>query len=201
MTDNKPGNKKRLILSMMFILFAGPFLVSWWLFTFTDMGKGGDSINHGELVLPPRQLGNIDLVEHGGQTTHPLHGKWNLIFLVNEDCDESCDQMLYVMRQVRLAMNNNAHRLQRVLISGQGANPILNAKQVEDYPGQLTFSVTESNELDFIEMFSNKDNPYLAGRLYLVDPLGNLMMFYSRESDPAGIIKDLKRLLRYSRIG
>ena len=37
--------------------------------------------------------------------------------------------------------------------------------------------------------------------IYLVDPLGNLMMRYPRDPDPAKLVKDLQRLLRYSRIG
>jgi len=37
--------------------------------------------------------------------------------------------------------------------------------------------------------------------IYLVDPLGNLMMRYPRDPDPAKLLKDLQRLLRYSRIG
>ena len=45
------------------------------------------------------------------------------------------------------------------------------------------------------------DLPLNAGRLYLIDPLGNLMMSYPSGTDPVGIIKDLKRLFKYSGIG
>ena len=38
-------------------------------------------------------------------------------------------------------------------------------------------------------------------RIYVVDPLGNLMMSYPAGADPNGIRKDLARLLRVSRIG
>ena len=37
--------------------------------------------------------------------------------------------------------------------------------------------------------------------IYLVDPLGNLMLRFPRDPDPSRMIKDLQRLLRYSRIG
>ena len=37
--------------------------------------------------------------------------------------------------------------------------------------------------------------------IYLVDPLGNLMMRFPRDPDPSKMIKDLQRLLKYSRVG
>lgn len=40
-----------------------------------------------------------------------------------------------------------------------------------------------------------------AGRIYVVDPLGNLMMSYARTAEPKGLLEDLKKLLKYSRIG
>ena len=58
-------------------------------------------------------------------------------------------------------------------------------------------------QISSLEMFRLSDDrdPLLERRLYLVDPLGNLMMSYPADAEPGGIIKDLKRLLRYSRIG
>ena len=40
-----------------------------------------------------------------------------------------------------------------------------------------------------------------AGRLYLVDPLGNLMMSYERGAPVKGLLDDLKKLLNLSHIG
>ena len=37
--------------------------------------------------------------------------------------------------------------------------------------------------------------------IYLVDPLGNLMMRFPRDPDPSKMLKDLQRLLKYSGIG
>jgi hypothetical protein len=40
-----------------------------------------------------------------------------------------------------------------------------------------------------------------AGRVYFIDPLGNLMMYYRPDADPGGMLKDLRKLLKYSKIG
>ena len=37
--------------------------------------------------------------------------------------------------------------------------------------------------------------------IYLVDPLGNLVLRYPRDADPSRIRKDIERLLKVSRIG
>ena len=47
----------------------------------------------------------------------------------------------------------------------------------------------------------NGDLPIEAQRLYIIDPLGNLMMSYPPDINPRGIMKDLKKLLKFSRIG
>jgi hypothetical protein len=37
--------------------------------------------------------------------------------------------------------------------------------------------------------------------LFIVDPLGNLMMSYDAEANPKGLLEDLKKLLKLSHIG
>jgi hypothetical protein len=37
--------------------------------------------------------------------------------------------------------------------------------------------------------------------LFVVDPLGNLMMSYDARQNPRGLLEDLKKLLRLSHIG
>jgi glutathione peroxidase-family protein len=53
-----------------------------------------------------------------------------------------------------------------------------------------------------VEVFSlDEQQPMAARRVYLVDPLGNLMMRYEPDDEPKGMIKDLERLLKYSGLG
>jgi hypothetical protein len=37
--------------------------------------------------------------------------------------------------------------------------------------------------------------------VYLIDPLGNLMMSYAADARPKGMLEDLKKLLRLSHVG
>ena len=39
------------------------------------------------------------------------------------------------------------------------------------------------------------------GGYFLMDPLGNLIMYFQPEIDPSDMVEDIKRLLKHSRIG
>jgi hypothetical protein len=185
----------RLVLIALVLIFAAPPLVSWLLFTYTDIGRGG---GHGDLLQPSRPLPDAALVDGAGGTAR-LHGRWSLIYLAAGGCGNDCTAALYRMRQVRLATGRNSERLQRVIVFA-GATPPL-AEIAADWPGQLFADPAAGpGSFDAFRVAPDED-PLAAGRLYLVDPRGNLMMSYARDADPEGIIKDLRRLLRYSRSG
>lgn len=196
---------QRWILVILFVLFALPATLSWFLFNYTDFGRGKGEDSHGELIIPPRLLPDVELNDPSGASEKPpgLYGKWNLVYLVSGECDRYCEQNLYRMRQVRLAMGKHAHRVQRLLIN-YGETPVkLSGRQLREYPGQLLLKVAGMKGLNDPALFKlpDDDMPLPAHRIYIVDPRGFLMMSYTPDTDPAGIIKDLKRLLRYSSIG
>ena len=51
---------------------------------------------------------------------------------------------------------------------------------------------------ELVARFPTADAPY---SLYVVDPLGNLMMRFDTRGDPKGLLEDLKKLLKLSHIG
>ncbi|MBT7952379.1 MAG: hypothetical protein HN764_12195 [Gammaproteobacteria bacterium] len=196
---------KRLSVLGLLLIFASPILVSWWLLNYTDYSRDDAVASHGDLIVPPRPLQNIALIELAKQSNqqHSLHGKWSLIYLNEGGCEKDCGDNLYKMRQLRLAVGEYAPRIQRVLVNtGVVASP-LSDDMLEHFPGQLLLIAEEHAQLSSLKIFARtkEENPVLKKRLYLIDPLGNLMMSYPADTEPAGIIKDLKRLLRYSRIG
>ncbi len=197
MTARKPA-----ILIILFAVFALPPFLSWYAFNFTDLGKQRDTGGHGMLIAPPRPLPDWTLVDRGGATTR-LHGKWTLVYPLSGKCGEVCLQNLYKMRQLRLATGKNAGRVQRaMLVVGRDRN-VLTQEQWRDFPGQLLLFPENIDDDALTSLFEHSagDRPFAADRLYLVDPLGNLMMSYAGNAEPSGIIKDLGRLLKYSRIG
>ena len=202
MIEATKKTKKNLILLFLLLISGGPFVASWWLFNFTDIGRDGGAYSHGELIVPPRQIENLNLYDSTGEIEkNSLYGKWTMVFLIDQDCDSACEEALYMMRQINIAMNNNAHRVQRVLISLRGEIDVLTAEQHAKYKAQRVAAVSEGGVEEIMALFETKGGEETPKGVFLVDPLGNLMMRYSFNADPSGVIKDLKRLLKYSRIG
>ena len=201
MTDQSKRGK--LIVLVIFAMFAAPAIISWLLLSYTSVGETGGG-SHGKLINPPRPLPNTQLLNPlDTQQAVTLHGKWSMLYLHEGKCLEVCAENLYKIRQIRLASGKYAPRLQRVLVLFGGEQQPLNEQQLQAFAGQLILKpeMAEDFQGESIFQMQQGDEPMQQNRIYLVDPLGNLMLSYPENAEPKGIIKDLKRLLRYSRIG
>lgn len=198
------GSKRgRLVVVLIFALFAAPAVISWLLLSYTSIGESSGG-SHGSLVSPPRPLPNMQLQNLvDPQQPETLHGKWSMLYLHEGKCLEVCADNLYKIRQIRLASGKHAPRLQRVLVQLGNEEQPLNDQQLQAFAGQLMLKTEDVENFPGISVFrlQQDDAPLQQRRIYLVDPLGNLMLAYPEKAEPKGIIKDLKRLLRYSRIG
>jgi hypothetical protein len=139
----------------------------------------GTPSNYGEL-LEPRPVPGLDR----------LRGKWVLVMLDAAACDARCERKLYYLRQVRRAQGKDMGRVERLWVITDGARP-----RAEIMPGIEGTQIY--NEQAMAAAFTGP----VVEHIYLVDPLGNLMMRFPRDPDPSRMIKDLQRLLRYSRFG
>jgi hypothetical protein len=136
-------------------------------------GRAG---NYGEL-LEPKPLALAPL--------QGLRGKWVLLSADASACAPACERKLYFMRQVRRAQGKNMDRVERLWIITDAGKP---------RPELL--AAFEGTHLGWVS-----DPPLVPEHIYLVDPLGNLMMRFPRDPDPSRMLKDLQRLLKYSKIG
>ena len=180
-----------------FMLFFLPILLSWYLVFFTDYQPGAGT-QHGILIDPPRQLADLQLVDPVSGNIRSIYGYWNMIAFVNGTCDETCINDLYRMRQIRLATGNEATRLQRVIYFSDQENAEMAKDLFRDFTGQLLLPPGNINEqqLSLFEL-TGIDRQHA---IYLIDPAGFLMMSYPAGTDPTGIIKDMKKLLRISKL-
>ena len=196
----------RTMVIVLCAVFALPPLLSWYLFNYTDLGRAGaGGGEHGELIVPPRPLPDWTLIDPAAEneTAVSLRGKWTLLYLLDGACGQGCVQNLYKMRQLRLATGKRAGRVQRAVLVANGDRDALSREQLREYPGQLALYPGPAPAADVLSLFAltAADDPFSQDRLYLIDPQGNLMMAYAGTAEPKGIIKDLTRLLKYSRSG
>jgi cytochrome oxidase Cu insertion factor (SCO1/SenC/PrrC family) len=196
----KKNNKTTIILIVA--LFLSPLILSWFVFNYTDFLELRGMSNKGDLISPPRPLDDLALIDPlNDERKDSLHGKWSLAYVATT-CEETCMENVYRMRQLHSSMNKHSLRVQKILFLTDQSPEDLKSKLL-DYKGQQIIDNSTFNVFDLLKQFKleETDNPINAGRLYIIDPKGNLMMSYKADTNLRDIYKDLKKLLRSSRIG
>lgn len=187
---------KKSLYTLLFVFLAPVVLGTSVYFNKEKLGIGVNTVNYGTLVTPanPLQIEGLSMAGKAAIKENILSKKWTLLFITPNKCDAFCKDRLLLMKNVRLLMNENMRRIRTVLIS---SNPALEATLKNDN-SNLVFANVESGSSVFLTQFKNKETM----PIYMIDPLGNLMMFYPQpKPNHKMMIKDLKRLLKYSRIG
>lgn len=183
------GRKTLILLGIVCIL---PVAASYFTFYVIKPQKRA---NYGEL-LPPKTLPAAALPTVAGDafSLARLRGKWVMVQFDRSTCDERCREKLYFMRQVRTAQGKEMGRIERVWLLLDDGKP--GAELLRDYAGT---HVARLKDPTLLREFPATPDP--AANIYLIDPLGNLMMRFPENPDPKRMIKDLERLLKYSQIG
>jgi hypothetical protein len=193
--------RRRLQLLLIASLFLGPLALSFWAYYGVALRPSGRT-HHGELIEPARPLPAVALANTGGASDVDtlLHGRWSLAYLAAGGCDPACRGALDRMRGVRLALGADTTRVQRVLlVVGACCDPVAR----EAAGAELAVAHVDGEAARrLLAVFPEYGVPAVAARrIYLIDPLGNLMMSYVPGAAAEGMIKDLERLLRLSHIG
>jgi len=203
----KKQNKGRLWLVALIALFVLPMLASWALFYYTQKtGKVWGTSNKGVLIRPMIALQDIDLALFGGGkvTLKEIETQWTMLYLMPDECGQQCEQDIYHMRQVHVSVNKDFSRVQRLLV-------LKNPEQLQEkyaflqYYNDMLIAQQDDTLQPLRRQISLPDSDKLTGsvdgHIYIIDPQANVMMVYEKGVDPAKVFKDLKKLLRISRIG
>jgi hypothetical protein len=197
---NSPASQLRARNLRTLAALAALFLVPLGLAFFTYYGSAwrpAGRVNHGVLITPARPLPPLlPRVSRAAAHGTPFRGKWSLVYVGNGACDSACRQALYVMRQTRLALNNDMTRLQRLFLASGDCSACEWLARAD--PG---LEVLDAGGAAGAALLREFPSPRREHSLFVVDPLGNLMMSYDVRGDPHGLLEDLKKLLKLSHIG
>jgi hypothetical protein len=187
------GRRTLLIIAAMFFL---PVIVSFALY-YGQVWKPSGSASKGTLIDPARTLSVTGLREPGGAAVAEsvLAGKWSLIYIGDGACDDACRRALVFGRQSRLALNNEMTRVQRIFLAT--GNCCDSAYFTEQHAGMIVLDASSPEGRRVLEQFPADR----ANTLFIVDPLGNLMMRHDSSQTTKGLLSDLKKLLKLSHIG
>lgn len=178
---------KRTLLIITAIALA-PIVASYGAYYFWPRDA---QLNYGEL-LATKPAPSIDGVRADGQPfrLEQLRGRWAIVMPLRGPCGLACERMLYATRQARTIQGKDMDRVRRVLV-----------KRGEDAVPEAL--VAQHPELDVVDVTPSAfaDLPISDGRIYLIDPLGNLVLAWPADPDIKALAKDLGRVLRASQIG
>ena len=170
---------------MLLAMFILPIAFGTLFFYANPNYFSESTVNYGELVRPVITTDDTDIEIDGSAS---LQGIWTMAY-VSSRCDEACEKAVADMKTIRTLMNADMRRIQRMII-------------IEDN------SIPKSDDKDLIkarltsEKLTKSLKKYTENAIYLIDPIGNIMLYYEPQNiDIRLVIKDLKRLFKYSRIG
>jgi len=194
--------RSRTTLWVMIILFGLPYIAAIYFYYFVDRSELGDTSNYGTLISPVRQVEDINLqtLNDSDFKLSDLKGSWILVSIGKSSCAESCQQNLYKMRQIRKAVGEDRSRINRVFLLSDTSEIDSFKTLLPDYQGMHVIKPSNETYQQFITNFSIAGEATEDG-IFIIDPLGNYMMAYPKDADAEKILKDVRRLLKVSKIG
>lgn len=188
------GKKKFL---MMVAVFVTPVIIGTVLFfNLERLGFEKGSTNYGNLVHPALPAVVADLKQGDAEAVREetITKTWTMAYIEPNNCDQACLDKLTLIKKVRLLTNEKMRRVRTLFISNQ---TILDGIDNSQYRDMVMTHVADGKS-EFLKQFPHRDTK----PIYLIDPYGNIMMYYPQaELNAKKIIKDINRLLKYSQLG
>ena len=188
MTKLSKSQRQLLALLAIFLLPPSAAYVAW-----KYVGEHGvaATTNNGQFISPARPL-QYDVL---GEKAEPLKGRWTYVVLAPQGCEKQCQDQLYLTRQLRIAIKKDFERVRRVVFEPSGA--LSEALKAEHQDLLALGALPEAYQAAFQ---GDKFN-HAGEQIFLIDPLGNLMMYYDSSVNFRGMLKDLQKLLKISQVG
>lgn len=225
-----PAKKRSLVpLILVFLCTLAPIVAAFVVYYNPQWWPEGSS-NYGTLVEPQRPMPSAEALQLTTLEGEPfdlqsLKGKWLLLSVGEAACPESCARKLFITRNSHASQGKNVDRLARVwFITDEGEIP---AKVLEAYRGTIMVRAQPEQLARFLlgsdvatASASSSGNPSdssispsaeatanssasgdLLGPIWVIDPLGNLMLQFPPQADGVKVRKDISKLIYNSRIG
>lgn len=182
-TEANPIRRNRTLLVGLFAIAIVPLIGASWLYESSRSSKPWGTTNRGELLDPIVSVEALHLTAADGASSMVDSGQWWLVTVSNDGCSADCQNAVHQLHQLHILLGRDASRVKRGLIE-LGATPV--AAELSQYPEVAQFSGEAQS---------------LKSGVYIVDPLGNLVLHYGFGDAGKPVLQDLKQLLKVSHIG
>ncbi len=185
-SDNKIGRTKLVIL--ISIAFVPIFVAYIVFFNFPEL-LPSMTTNNGTLIQPPIQLSELKL--------EPEH-KWLLLIPVGKSCDANCEETLHMTRQIHIGLGKYTPRIQRVILTQTKIDSAFEALLAREHNEVKLISIDGTSTLAELKRLASGQFEQMV---FVMDPNGNIMMYFTPDQVGKPMLKDLKHLLKISSIG
>jgi len=197
MTANTSSTPERSNATLWLLLasFILPAVAAYAYFLF---GERPEPDTYGELITPVIDIETLELTDilDNPIPRKELTSSWRMFYITADTCPEQCEQSLYNMRQINIALGKNQSRVDHVVLHSAIAQPGFINLLEQQHPHVLRARIP-AQKLQLLQL----QNPAQNSAIYLMDPHGNIMMRFADGLDPKLILKEINKLLKISRIG
>jgi thiol-disulfide isomerase/thioredoxin len=159
---------------ILILVTALPVLLGWLLYYFHDHFQF-NTTNKGTFINPPVEVSFLN----------PSHEKkWQIIYVTDANCNAACEKLNHQLLQVQKALGKNYDRVRVISFN------------INDVKAQELQTLIQR-----APALRASNNFIVSKKVFLVDPIGNLFMYYQDSFDPMDVLKDLKKVLEVSQIG
>ena len=176
--------------------FVVPVVLAYAVFFFVDVTS---FTNRGEIFNPVVDITALKLKDENGEIIpeKTLRYKWRFISFVGSNCDEACSNRLTDSRQVHKRFGKDSHRILRVIVQLEPASAGLNNLIAAEFPDALIMNANAQTVNAAFSGTSKLDE----NEIYIMDPMGNIMMRFTQDQPIHDFQFDMKKLLKASQIG
>ena len=200
--NNAIAGKKRNPYTVWFVViaFVAPVVLAYVMFFFVEVKS---FVNHGEILNPIVHISSFKLTDEANKIIPKaeLTYKWRLISFVGKDCDQACENRLYDTRQIHTSLGKDQHRLIRMFIHLEAAGEAL-VKLIDATHENVIHVNGDVNTIKEVLGINIRDDASITNNeIYIMDPMGNVMMRFTKDQLNKELLFDLKKLLKASQIG
>lgn len=196
MNEIKSKKRAHLQLNLMLLITVIPIAAAYIAY-FTGWGVPAGTVNNGALLTPAKNVQDWFESASGELPDYQSNKQWHL-FVPVKDCDEQCDALLYLTRQVHIRLAQKSDRIERYMVNLNGLEGERLYERLK--PSHPKMKLITLDYAQWKTWLSETNAPDIEQQAFylLVDQVGFAMMHYTEEQDGNALLKDIKRVLKYS---
>jgi peroxiredoxin len=192
-----PQRKRgRWMLWLVLLVCASPMIASYFTFYVLKPEKRN---NYGTLIdqrAHPVPAMATTTLDGKPAALEQFKGKWVMLMAAPGACEDACRKQLFAMRQLRLMQGKDMERIERVwLITDKEP---LDTIVIREYDGTHMLRADAQAVANWLPADPGTS---VADHIYMIDPLGHLMMRFPKDPEPRKVHKDIYKLLKASSVG